>query len=90
MVLKKLACTHSSGLYIPDDGLVLVGGTNVSQIRPEDMRRNFGVVHQNISLFSGTIRDNIALGVDDYDDDFLVHVAPYLVSWIGLASSQWI
>ena len=30
------------GLYIPDDGLVMVGGTNVNQIRPEDIRRNFG------------------------------------------------
>ena len=49
------------------------------------MRRNFGVVHQNISLFSGTIRDNIALGVDEYDDDFLVHVATVsgVMDWLG-------
>ena len=90
-ILGKIGSGKSSlvrillGLYIPDDGLVLVGGTNVSQIRPEDMRRNFGVVHQNISLFSGTIRDNIALGVDEYDDDFLVHVATVsgVMDWLG-------
>ena len=90
-ILGKIGSGKSSlvrillGLYIPDDGLVLVGGTNVSQIRPEDMRRNFGVVHQNISLFSGTIRDNIALGVDEYEDDFLVHVATVsgVMDWLG-------
>ena len=42
------------GLYIPDDGLVMVGGTT-NQIRPEDIRRNFGVVHQNVAL-SGKIQ----------------------------------
>ena len=73
------------GLYLPDDGLVMVGGTNVSQIRPEDMRSNFGIVHQNVALFSGTIRDNIALGVDDYEDEFLVKVAEVsgIMDWLG-------
>ena len=80
-ILGKIGSGKSSlvrillGLYIPDDGLVMVGGTNVNQIRPEDIRRNFGVVHQNVALFSGKIRDNITLGVDDYDDDFLVNTA---------------
>ena len=67
-ILGKIGSGKSSlvrillGLYIPDDGLVMVG-------------RNFGVVHQNVALFSGKIRDNITLGVDDYDDDFLVNTA---------------
>ena len=80
-ILGKIGSGKSSlvrillGLYIPDDGLVMVGGTNVNQIRPEDIRKNFGVVHQNVALFSGKIRDNITLGVDDYDDKFLVDTA---------------
>ena len=58
-VLGKIGSGKSSlvrvllGLYIPDDGLVMVGGTNVNQIRPEDIRKNFGVVHQNVALFLG-------------------------------------
>ena len=90
-VLGKIGSGKSSlvrillGLYLPDDGLVMVGGTNVSQIRPEDMRSNFGIVHQNVALFSGTIRDNIALGVDDYEDEFLVKVAEVsgIMDWLG-------
>lgn len=90
-VLGKIGSGKSSlvrillGLYLPDDGLVMVGGTNVSQIRPEDMRSNFGIVHQNVALFSGSIRDNIALGVDDYEDEFLVKVAEVsgIMDWLG-------
>ena len=58
------------GLYYPDDGIVMVDGTNITQVRPEDLRRNFGVVPQTVSLFSGTVRDNITIGVDEFDDDF--------------------
>ena len=73
------------GLYLAADGLVMVGGTNVNQIRPEDMRKNFGVVHQNVSLFSGTVRDNITLGVDEFDDDVLVKVSEIsgVMDWLG-------
>ena len=90
-VLGKIGSGKSSlvrillGLYLADDGLVMVGGTNVNQIRPEDMRKNFGVVHQNVSLFSGTVRDNITLGVDEFDDDVLVKVAEIsgVMDWLG-------
>ncbi|MFL2821460.1 MAG: ATP-binding cassette domain-containing protein [Alphaproteobacteria bacterium] len=90
-VLGKIGSGKSSlvrillGLYLADDGLVMVGGTNVNQIRPEDMRKNFGVVHQNVSLFSGTVRDNITLGVDEFDDDLLVKVSEIsgVMDWLG-------
>ncbi|MDA9714755.1 ATP-binding cassette domain-containing protein [bacterium] len=90
-VLGKIGSGKSSlvrillGLYLADDGLVMVGGTNVNQIRPEDMRKNFGVVHQNVSLFSGTVRDNITLGVDNFEDDVLVKVAEIsgVMDWLG-------
>ena len=90
-VLGKIGSGKSSlvrillGLYLADDGLVMVGGTNVNQIRPEDMRKNFGVVHQNVSLFSGTVRDNITLGVDKFEDDALVEVAEIsgVMDWLG-------
>ena len=90
-VLGKIGSGKSSlvrvllGLYIPDDGLVMVGGTNVNQVRPEDIRKNFGVVHQNVALFSGKIQDNITLGVDDYDDKFLVEIskASGVMDWLS-------
>ena len=90
-VLGKIGSGKSSlvrillGLYLSDDGLVMVGGTNVNQIRPEDIRKNFGVVHQNVALFSGTIRENITLGVDKFDDDELVKISKIagVDDWLG-------
>jgi ATP-binding cassette subfamily C protein LapB len=73
------------GLYLPDDGIVMVDGTNITQVRPEDLRKNFGVVPQTVSLFSGTVGENIAIGVDDYDDKLLVRVAEVagVMSWLS-------
>ena len=57
------------GLYQPTNGSTLIDGANIQQIRPEDIRRQFGVVMQNTYLFSGSIRDNIAFGLDDVSTD---------------------
>ena len=53
------------GLYQPTNGSTLIDGANIQQIRPEDIRKQFGVVMQNTYLFSGSIRDNIAFGLDE-------------------------
>ena len=42
----------------------LIDGANIQQIRPVDIRKQFGVVMQNTYLFSGSIRENIAFGLD--------------------------
>ena len=51
-----------AGLYQPVAGAVLVDGTDIRQIDPSDLRRNIGVVLQDIWLFSGSLRANIAIG----------------------------
>ncbi|MDX1539938.1 MAG: type I secretion system permease/ATPase [Geminicoccaceae bacterium] len=56
------------GLYQPDEGAVLVDGTDLRQVDPADLRRNVGCVLQDVYLFQGSIRDNIALGVPYADD----------------------
>lgn len=50
------------GLYPPSDGQILVGGRPTSQVPVDRLRRSIGVVFQDPSLFSGTIRENIAYG----------------------------
>ena len=57
------------GLYQPNNGSVLIDGANIQQIRPDDIRRQFGVVMQNTYLFSGSIRDNIGFGLDKISTD---------------------
>jgi ATP-binding cassette subfamily C protein LapB len=56
------------GLYPPDSGAILVGGSDVRQIDPADLRRNVGTVLQDVWLMSGTLRQNIALGADRPSD----------------------
>jgi ATP-binding cassette, subfamily C, bacterial LapB len=50
------------GLYPPRAGAVLVDGIDIRQIDPGDLRRNMGSVLQDVWLFTGTIRENIAIG----------------------------
>ena len=57
------------GLYQPNNGSMLIDGANIQQIRPDDIRRQFGVVMQNTYLFSGSIRENIGFGLDKISTD---------------------
>ena len=50
------------GLYAPDRGAVRIDNTDIRQIDPGDLRRNIGAVLQDVWLFSGTVRENIAIG----------------------------
>jgi ATP-binding cassette subfamily C protein LapB len=63
------------GLYEPDQGAVLIDGTDLRQIDPADLRRNIGCVLQDVVLFHGTIRDNIALGAPFADDQAVLQAA---------------
>lgn len=63
------------GLYAPSDGAVLVDGADVRQIHPDDLRHNIGAVLQDVMLLSGSVRENIALGADDIDDDAVLAAA---------------
>ena len=48
------------GLYFPDEGEIRYDGMPLSQINVRTLRNQFGVVLQDLSLFSGSIRRNIA------------------------------
>ena len=48
------------GLYLPDDGEIRYDGQSLSQLNVRTLRNQFGVVLQEPSLFSGSIRRNIA------------------------------
>ena len=50
------------GLYQPTQGSLRFDGLNHGQIHPSDLRRNFGYLPQDITLFHGTIKDNILFG----------------------------
>ena len=63
------------GLNLPDSGAVLIDDVDIRNLRPEDVRRHIGVVLQNPTLFSGTIRENLLMGNPDASDEDLVSAA---------------
>ncbi|MDC8804465.1 type I secretion system permease/ATPase [Halomonas pacifica] len=50
------------GLYQPTAGALSVDGVDIRQWDPMDLRRHIGYVPQDISLFFGSLRDNIIAG----------------------------
>ena len=63
------------GLYQPTDGAVLIDGIDLRQLDPADVRRNLGYVSQDVTLFYGTLRENIAFGMPYADDSAIVAAA---------------
>lgn len=56
-------------IYRLDDGNITVGETDIYDYELDSYRKQFAVVSQNIMLFSGSIRENICLGLNDIDDE---------------------
>lgn len=63
------------GLYQPLDGAVLLDGIDLRQLDPADVRRNLGYVSQDVTLFYGSLRDNITFGLPYADDSAIVAAA---------------
>ncbi len=63
------------GLYEPAEGAILLDDTDVRQIDPIDLRRAIGYVPQDVTLFYGSIRDNIALGAPFAEDAAILRAA---------------
>jgi ATP-binding cassette, subfamily C, bacterial LapB len=68
------------GLYHPQAGNVLIDGVDTRQIEPADLRRNVGYMPQNVMLFSGSVRQNLTMGVPQVDDTTLLRA----VQLVGL------
>ncbi|CAG7996395.1 unnamed protein product [Penicillium salamii] len=51
-------------LYDPEEGQILFNGEDVANVNVYEYRKHLALVAQESTLFQGTIRDNILLGVD--------------------------
>lgn len=63
------------GFYHPDDGSILVDGIDITQLDPAELRRNINYVPQDVTLFSGDVRENIAYRAPYVDDDVIIKAA---------------
>lgn len=64
-----------SGLYQPTEGAVLIDQIDVRQIDPAELRRSIGFVPQDITLFYGTLRDNLTMSLPTADDAAVLRAA---------------
>lgn len=79
-LLGRVGCGKSTlaklvlGLYEPSDGAVMVDGIDIRQLDPTQLRRHIGYVPQDVSLFFGSLRDNIVAGAgsDEVNDAALL------------------
>lgn len=63
------------GLYEPSAGMVAIDGTDIRQIDPTTLRRFIGCVPQDVTLFRGSVRDNIVLGCESATDADILRAA---------------
>ena len=63
-----------AGILHPSEGAIQIDGIDVRQIDQADVRKNIGLMLQDSWLFSGTIRENIQVGYNEYDDDYILKI----------------
>lgn len=58
--------------YDPTSGNIYLNDRNIREIPLKELRRNFGVILQDVHMFSGTIEDNLRYGRHDITQDDLI------------------
>jgi ATP-binding cassette subfamily B protein len=61
--------------YELEGGSISIDGYDITEIRKDDLRRQLGIVLQDVFLFSGTVMDNIRYGRLDASDEECVQAA---------------
>lgn len=66
------------GMYPYQKGHIRIDGKELSSYSLKDIRANVGIVQQDVFIFSGNIRDNIALNNDKLTTEEIMQVASYV------------
>ncbi|NLP45379.1 MAG: ABC transporter ATP-binding protein [Peptococcaceae bacterium] len=72
---KTTLCSLVPRFYDVSDGEVLLDGIDVRNIRLSSLRRNIGIVQQDVYLFTGTILENIRYGKPDASREEIIQAA---------------
>lgn len=72
---KTTLCSLIPRFYEVDKGSVKVDGMDIKMITQRSLRKNIGIVQQDIFLFSGTIKENIAYGNIGASDEEVTEAA---------------
>lgn len=72
---KTTLCQLLPRFYDVCSGSVKVDGIDVRDIRQSSLRRNIGMIQQDVFMFAGTIRENIRYGRPEATDEEIVEAA---------------
>ncbi len=72
---KSTTCSLLPRFYDVDAGSITIDGQDVRSVTQESLRRAIGIVQQDVYLFDGTVRDNIAYGRPDATDAEIAEAA---------------
>lgn len=72
---KTTTCSLLPRFYDPSAGAVEIDGIDVRDVTVETLREAIGIVQQDVYLFGGTVRENIAYGKPDATDAQIVEAA---------------
>ena len=61
--------------YEIDSGRLSIDDLNIKDVTLDSLRRNIGIVQQDVFLFNGTVRENIAYGMGDASDAEIIEAA---------------
>lgn len=65
---KTTICNLIPRFYEADEGVIEIDGFDITKLKREALRKNIAVVAQDVFLFNGTIKENIAYGNFNADD----------------------
>ncbi|MGD6834376.1 ABC transporter ATP-binding protein [Sutcliffiella halmapala] len=72
---KTTLCSLLPRFYELEEGSILVDGYDTRELTLESLRSQIGIVQQDVFLFSGTVRENIAYGKLDATDEEIMEAA---------------
>ncbi|MFR1725272.1 ABC transporter ATP-binding protein [Emergencia timonensis] len=72
---KTTMCHLIPRFYDIDSGRITIDGIDITNISRYALRKNIGMVAQDVFLFNGTIRENIAYGNLDATDEEIIEAA---------------
>ena len=72
---KTTLCQLLPRFYDVCEGSVSVDGMDVRDVTQSSLRRNIGIIQQDVFMFAGTIRENIRYGRPDASDEEIVQAA---------------
>lgn len=72
---KTTLCNLIPRFYNIDEGEIILDGENIRHYTVQSLRRNIGMVQQDVYLFSGTVYENIAYGREGADRQEVIEAA---------------